>query len=132
VTQSNCWIHPAGPEEELKPFLQTLKNENIFVKEVDTLGIAYHSPALEPFSGTLKKSLEALIPDPKPRGKTWLSTSYPLDSEDPNASICGPEYHVRDSAFLDLLDVCGVLFVMQEPKQPLEGRAFCSLSRQFC
>jgi hypothetical protein len=84
-----------GPEEELKPLCQRLKDENVFVREVDTLGIAYHSPALEPFSGVLAKELETLLPNPKARSKTWLSTSYPLDSTDPQAGICGPEYHVR-------------------------------------
>ena len=34
--------------------LEALKAEGVFVREVDTLGIAYHSPALDAFSGELR------------------------------------------------------------------------------
>ena len=36
-----------------------------------------------------------MLPKPKARSKTWLSTCYALDTEDPAAAQCGPEYHVR-------------------------------------
>ena len=36
-----------------------------------------------------------MLPEPKARSKTWLSTCYALDTEDPAAALCGPEYHVR-------------------------------------
>ena len=85
----------AGPEAQLAPLLAKLKDEGVFVRELSTLGIAYHSPALEPFTGKLQKALSALIPLPKPRSKRWLSTSFVLDSEDPEAAVCGPGYHVR-------------------------------------
>ena len=38
--------------------------------------------------------LGELIPEPKPHSKAWLSTSFPLDSADPAAAVCGPDYHV--------------------------------------
>ena len=38
--------------------------------------------------------LGELIPEPKPRSKAWLSTSFPLDSDDSAAAACGPDYHV--------------------------------------
>ena len=38
--------------------------------------------------------LGELIPEPKPRSKAWLSTSFPLDSADAAAAACGPDYHV--------------------------------------
>ena len=44
----------AGPAAELAPLLEVLKAEGVFVREVDTLGIAYHSPALEAFSTELR------------------------------------------------------------------------------
>ena len=31
-----------------------LKEEGVFVRELNTLGIAYHSPALDPFCGRLR------------------------------------------------------------------------------
>jgi hypothetical protein len=45
-----------------------------------------------------RAELEAVLPAPKPRSKTWLSTCFPLDSEDPAAAACGPGYHVRPAA----------------------------------
>ena len=44
----------AGPSDALSPLLAALKTEGIFVREVDTLGIAYHSPALLPFAEDLR------------------------------------------------------------------------------
>ena len=37
-----------------------LKEEGVFVRELNTLGIAYHSPALDPFCGRLRTRAPAL------------------------------------------------------------------------
>ena len=37
----------AGPEEDLKPLLEVLKAEGVFVRELDTRGLAFHSPILQ-------------------------------------------------------------------------------------
>ena len=84
-----------GPAAELEPLLEALKGEGVFVRELDTLGVAYHSPALGAFCAELHAELAAVLTAPKPRSKTWLSTCYPLDSVDAAAVLCGPEYHVR-------------------------------------
>ena len=39
--------------------------------------------------------LEQVIPCPRPRSSTWLSTCYPLDAEEPGAELCGVDYQVR-------------------------------------
>ena len=65
------------------------------MRELDTLGIAYHSPALMPFCGSLHSVLSGVVPHPKQRSKRWLSTCYPLDSEEGGSRTCGPDYHVR-------------------------------------
>lgn len=39
----------AGPAAELEPLLAKLKAEEVFVRELDTLGIAYHSPGLRAY-----------------------------------------------------------------------------------
>lgn len=36
----------AGLASELGPFLEILRGQNVFVREVETWGVAYHSPAL--------------------------------------------------------------------------------------
>ena len=45
------WSHicdPSGPEEDIKPLLEQLKAENVFVRELDTRGLAFHSPCCSP------------------------------------------------------------------------------------
>ena len=44
----------AGPQAELAPLVAKLKEKGVFVRELNTLGIAYHSPALDPFCGRLR------------------------------------------------------------------------------
>jgi hypothetical protein len=36
-----------GPEGDLKPLLEQLKAEGVFVRELDTRGLAFHSPVLQ-------------------------------------------------------------------------------------
>ena len=44
-----------GPEEEIKPLLEQLKADGVFVRELDTRGLAFHSPVLQPHLGELKE-----------------------------------------------------------------------------
>ena len=44
----------SGPAAALQPLLDALKAEGAFVRELDTLGIAYHSPALDAFGDELR------------------------------------------------------------------------------
>ena len=45
----------AGPEEDIKPLLEELKAEGVFVRELDTRGLAFHSPVLQPHLAELKE-----------------------------------------------------------------------------
>ena len=38
----------AGPAGDVLSIIETLKDEGVFAREVDTLGLAFHSPALDP------------------------------------------------------------------------------------
>lgn len=38
--------------------------------------------------------LQKVMPESKPRSKTWLSTSFPAGSKDEGAKLCGADYHV--------------------------------------
>lgn len=87
-------VYTAGPQAELGPLCAKLKDEGVFVRELDTLGIAYHSPALEPFCDKLRKVLAGVLPAPKERSARWLSTCYALDAEEAGCKSCGPDYHV--------------------------------------
>ena len=46
------WV-VAGPAAELEPLLAKLRAEEVFVRELDTLGIAYHSPSLRAYGEDL-------------------------------------------------------------------------------
>ena len=113
----------AGPAPALRGLLEQLKADSVFVRELDTLGIAYHSPALEPLLPELKQgtyyrcvppgslrrkvsmiklvtifcvfaAISKAVPEPKERASTWISTCFPIDSEDPNARLCSAQYQV--------------------------------------
>ena len=50
---SFCYL--AGPAEEVRKIAEALKAEGVFVREVETLGLAFHSPALEPLLPELRQ-----------------------------------------------------------------------------
>lgn len=143
----------AGPEEELRKITQQLQADGVFVREVETLGLAFHSPALDPLLPELKKGiwsfgtesqqwkrkvsfcfqetapqmvhaalwhcslvlpitlaarsscstysgpslcaeLEEVIPEPKERPASWISTSFHQGCDDPTAMFCSADYQV--------------------------------------
>jgi len=45
----------AGPAEEVRKIAEALKAEGVFVREVETLGLAFHSPALDPLLPELRQ-----------------------------------------------------------------------------
>ena len=51
---TGCYAQRPGVIREFLLILATLKAEKVFVREVDTLGVAYHSPALLPFAEDLR------------------------------------------------------------------------------
>jgi hypothetical protein len=58
-----------GPAKELRKITEALKAEGVFVKEVETLGLAFHSPALDPLLPELRQGTQAAPPD--------VSASFP-------------------------------------------------------
>jgi hypothetical protein len=50
-----------GPEEDLKPLLEQLKTEGVFVRELDTRGLAFHSPVLQPHLPELRTGARARL-----------------------------------------------------------------------
>lgn len=58
--RSTAGFH-AGPEEELQPLLEALKAEGVFVRELSTCGVAYHSPLLDPLLPQLTAGVCAAV-----------------------------------------------------------------------
>ncbi|XP_004639517.1 fatty acid synthase [Octodon degus] len=67
----------SGPQAAVSKFVEQLKQEGVFAKEVQTGGIAFHSYFMEAIAPTLLLALKKVIRAPQPRSARWLSTSIP-------------------------------------------------------
>ena len=54
----------SGPKQKVQQLCNTLKQDSIFVKEIDTQNIALHSHLMTSIAPQMKKSLEKVIPAP--------------------------------------------------------------------
>lgn len=87
----------SGSIEPMKKFVEQLKQENIFVRMVDSSGVAFHSKYMASAGQNLRSALEKIIPNPKPRSSKWISTSIPIAAWDsPLAQLSSAAYHVNN------------------------------------
>lgn len=87
----------SGPEEDVRTFVETLKKDGVWAKEVASSHIAYHSRYIANLGPKLLKMLKKLLPHPKRRSEKWLSTSVPInrwDQED--CKFSSAEYHTNN------------------------------------
>jgi fatty acid synthase len=86
-----------GLYDETKAFIETLKQQNIFVRELESSGIPYHSQYLKTSVKKMTDVLKKVILNPKKRSKIWISTSVQskkqIEEELKNASA---EYFVHN------------------------------------
>lgn len=68
--------------DSLEKFVATLSAEGTFARRVNSSGVAFHSKYIAAAAPLLRRSLERVIPDPKPRTKRWVSSSLPRDKWD--------------------------------------------------
>ena len=86
----------SGDAAAVNNFVQELKSEEIFAKEVHTSGVAFHSKYMALIAPTLKESLVKFIA-PKKRSSRWISTSIPEDKWDTElAKYSSADYHVNN------------------------------------
>lgn len=57
----------SGPPDAINKFVAQLQAENVFAKAVNSSGTAFHSKYIADAGPKLKKALEAIITNPKPR-----------------------------------------------------------------
>lgn len=87
----------SGKYDETKKFVEQLKSENIFAREVKSCNVAFHCFFMEQIAPTLLKKLEPIIPDPKLRSSRWLSSSFPEDRwNDEMAKYSSASYYVNN------------------------------------
>ncbi|XP_054155200.1 fatty acid synthase-like [Oppia nitens] len=87
----------SGSYQETHKFLEELRAENIFAREVKSSGVAFHSYFMEAIAPTLLDKLKKVITDPKVRSPRWLSSSVPESrwGED-LAKYSAPAYYVNN------------------------------------
>lgn len=87
----------SGPVDSINKFAETLKKDNVFVKVVNSSGVAFHSKYISPVGPRLRAVMEKIIPNPKPRTARWVSTSIPHSAwGTPLAQYSGAAYHVNN------------------------------------
>uniref|UniRef100_A0A250Y8F2 Fatty acid synthase n=1 Tax=Castor canadensis TaxID=51338 RepID=A0A250Y8F2_CASCN len=67
----------SGPQAAMTEFVEQLKQEGVFAREVRTGGIAFHSYFMDAIAPTLLQALKKVIREPRPRSARWFSTSIP-------------------------------------------------------
>ncbi|KAK9826437.1 hypothetical protein WJX81_005723 [Elliptochloris bilobata] len=82
------------PAVQLRALLKELVAEGTFVRELETGGVAYHSPMLQPVLAELTTALEGALPAPRRRTAAWLSSTFGPESAEPDAAHCSAAYHV--------------------------------------
>jgi fatty acid synthase len=87
----------SGHYEPVKKFVEQLKSEGVFAKEVKCSNIGFHSFFMADIAPALLECLKKVITDPKPRSSRWLSTSIPEERWDsPLAKTSSPDYNVNN------------------------------------
>lgn len=74
---SNDFVTVAGPVQSVFKFLEGLKKEGIYTKEVKSAGYAFHCKYIAGAASKYKESLERIIQNPKKRSSSWISSSFP-------------------------------------------------------
>ncbi|XP_075418526.1 fatty acid synthase isoform X2 [Tenrec ecaudatus] len=87
----------SGPQAAVAEFVEQLKQEGVFAKEVRTGGMAFHSYFMDGIAPTLLQALKKVIREPRPRSPRWLSTSVPeAEWQGDLARTCSAEYNVNN------------------------------------
>ncbi|XP_060535886.1 fatty acid synthase [Cylas formicarius] len=87
----------SGPPDSINKFVAELQSNEIFAKAVNSSGTAFHSKYIADAGPKLKKALDAIIPNPKPRSSRWISSSIPESAwGTPLAQQSSAAYHVNN------------------------------------
>ncbi|XP_037013862.2 fatty acid synthase [Artibeus jamaicensis] len=87
----------SGPQAAVSKFVEQLKQEGVFAKEVRTGGYAFHSHFMEAIAPSLLRALKKVIREPRPRSARWLSTSIPeAEWQGSLARTISAEYNVNN------------------------------------
>ncbi|XP_022181593.1 fatty acid synthase-like [Myzus persicae] len=87
----------SGPPDSIAQFVNQLKSEGVFAREVNSSGIAFHSWYIAAAGPVFKKKVAGIISNPKMRSTKWISTSIPESRwHEPLAQFSSVAYHVNN------------------------------------
>ncbi|XP_043471863.1 fatty acid synthase [Leptopilina heterotoma] len=87
----------SGPPEPIAKFVEDLKSQEIFAKQVHSSGCAFHSKYIASVGPRLRTMLEKIIPNPKQRTSRWISSSIPETAWNTSlAQLSSPAYYVNN------------------------------------
>ncbi|XP_075559945.1 fatty acid synthase-like [Dermacentor variabilis] len=87
----------SGTAEAVENMVAQLQAENIFAREVNSLGVALHSKHIESIGPAFQEALKKVILQPMPRSKRWISTSVPENRwHEPGSQLCSADYIVNN------------------------------------
>ncbi|KAL1486425.1 hypothetical protein MTO96_046968, partial [Rhipicephalus appendiculatus] len=87
----------SGAAEAVAKWVEELKAEDVFVREVNSAGVAFHSKYMESITPAFLQAMKKIVPEPKMRSKRWLSTSLPPNRwHEALAEKFSPEYHLNN------------------------------------
>ncbi|GFW33753.1 fatty acid synthase [Trichonephila clavipes] len=91
------YITVSGPKISVKAFTEKLKAETVFTTEVESYGYALHCHHMFAASENLRRALQKIMMNPKPRSSRWISSSY-KESEwnNPSAKLADASYFVHN------------------------------------
>lgn len=67
----------SGPVAAIEKLVAQLSGEGVFARRVNSSGVAFHSKYIAAAAPLLRRSLERVIPQGKPRSARWVSSSLP-------------------------------------------------------
>ncbi|KAH8037565.1 hypothetical protein HPB51_013512 [Rhipicephalus microplus] len=87
----------SGPAEAVAKVVAQLTSQNIFAREVDSLGVPFHCKHVHNVGPALRDALCKVIPEPKRRSKRWISSSVPESLWcEPLGQYCSAEYQTNN------------------------------------
>lgn len=66
----------AGDDQSISDFVQNLKSKNIFAANVDSSGIAFHSPLMYSVGEEMTTQVKKVMPNTRTMSSRWISSNY--------------------------------------------------------
>ncbi|XP_077520061.1 fatty acid synthase-like [Amblyomma americanum] len=87
----------SGPADAVAALVAELKAERVFVREFDSMNVAFHSKYVESIGPPIREALEKVVPEPRRRSDRWVSTSVTARRwHEPAAQFASGEYYVNN------------------------------------